>query len=122
MHLIDDAYNANPDGCKMALDVLKMMPGKKIVISSGMIELGELSSKLHFELGEYMAKTTDEVILIGKDQTKDIYKGLEKSKYDMKKVHVLSNILDAFDLVHTLKEKETYILLQSDLPDIFNEK
>ena len=122
MHLIDDAYNANPDGCKMALDVLKLMPGKRIVISSGMIELGELSSKLHHELGEYMAKTVDEVILIGKEQTKDIYKGLEDSKFDMKKVHILSNILDAFDLVHTLKDKETYILLQSDLPDIFNEK
>ena len=122
MHLIDDAYNANPDGCKMALDVLELMPGKRIVISSGMIELGELSSKLHHELGEYMAKTVDEVILIGKEQTKDIYKGLEDSKFDMKKVHTLSNILDAFDLVHTLKDKETYILLQSDLPDIFNEK
>lgn len=122
MNLIDDAYNANPDGCKMALDVLKMMPGKKIVISSGMIELGNLASKLHQELGEYMAKTTDEVILVGKEQTKDIYEGLKKSKYDMSKVHVISNILDAFDLVHTLKDKTTYILLQSDLPDIFNEK
>ena len=69
-----------------------------------------------------MAKTVDEVILIGKEQTKDIYKGLEDSKFDMKQVHTLSNILDAFDLVHTLKDKETYILLQSDLPDIFNEK
>ena len=122
MNLIDDAYNANPDGCKMALDVLKMMPGKRIVISSGMIELGNLSSKLHFELGAYMAKTTDEVILIGKEQTKDIYKGLKENKYNMDKVHVLSNILDAFNLVHTLKDKQTYILLQSDLPDIFNEK
>ena len=122
MNLIDDAYNANPDGCKMALDVLKMMPGKRIVISSGMIELGNLASKLHHELGEYMAKTTDEVILIGKEQTKDIYEGLKSSKYDMNKVHVLNNIMDAFTLVHDLKGKETYILLQSDLPDIFNEK
>lgn len=122
MHLIDDAYNANPDGCKMALDVLKLMPGKRIVISSGMIELGNLAQKLHCELGEYMAKTTDAVILIGKEQTKDIYNGLKGSKYNMDNVYVLNNIMDAFDLVKKLKEKETYILLQSDLPDIFNEK
>ena len=122
MYLIDEAYNANPDGCKMALDVLEMMPGKKIVISSGMIELGDLSSKLHFELGEYMSKTTDEVILIGKEQTKDIYEGLKNSKFDMNKVHVLNNIMDAFKLIHELKDKTTYVLLQSDLPDIFNEK
>ena len=122
MHLIDDAYNANPDGCNMALDVLSLMPGKRIVISSGMIELGDLADKLHHELGKYMAKTTDEVILIGKEQTKHIYMGLKDSKYDMSKVHVLNNVLDAFDLVHKIKGKDTYILLQSDLPDIFNEK
>ena len=122
MHLIDDAYNANPDGCKMALSVLDMMPGKKIVISSGMIELGDLADKYHYELGQNMAKTTDEIILIGKEQTKEIYHGLIDSKYDKEKIHVLSNVLDAFDLVHELKGKDTYILLQSDLPDIFNEK
>ena len=122
MYMIDDAYNANPDGCNMALDVLKLMPGKKIVISSGMIELGSLEEKLHKELGSYMAKTVDEVILIGKDQTKNIYKGLVESKFKEENIHVLNNIMDAFKLVHKLKNGETYILLQSDLPDIFNEK
>ena len=39
--IIDDAYNSNPDGAKMALDVLKMMPGKHIVVTPGMIELGK---------------------------------------------------------------------------------
>ena len=122
MHLIDDAYNANPDGCKMAIDVLNMMPGKKIVISSGMIELGELSDKLHFEFGKYMADKVDEVILIGKDQTKKIKEGLIDNKFNQDNIHVLNNVLDAFNLVHNLKGKDTYVLLQSDLPDIFNEK
>ena len=122
MHLIDDAYNANPDGCKMALDVLKMMDGKRIVISSGMIELGDLSDSLHLELGEYMSDKADEVILIGKEQTKMIYKGLIKNKFNEKNIHVLNNIKDAFSLLNKLKDKDTYVLLQSDLPDIFNEK
>jgi len=122
MYMIDDAYNANPDGCKMALDVLSLMNGKKIVISSGMIELGKLEEKLHKELGTYMADKVDEVILIGKDQTKNIYNGLVESKFNENNIHVLNNIMDAFKLVHKLKDKDTYILLQSDLPDIFNEK
>lgn len=122
MHMIDDCYNANPEGCKMALDVLKMMDGKKIVISSGMIELGNKSYELNFELGKYMAGIADDVILIGKEQTYPIYDGLKKNKFKEDKIHILNDIMSAFDLIHALKDKETYILLQSDLPDIFNEK
>ncbi len=41
INIIDDAYNSNPQGFKMALEVLNMMDGKKIIITPGMIELGE---------------------------------------------------------------------------------
>ena len=122
MHLIDDAYNANPDGCKMALDVLKMMPGEKIVISSGMIELGPLADKMHKDLGKYMSDKVNYAILIGKEQTKYIKEGLIENKFNPDNIFVLNNVLDAFNLVNKLKGKDTYILLQSDLPDIFNEK
>jgi UDP-N-acetylmuramoyl-tripeptide--D-alanyl-D-alanine ligase len=122
MYLIDDAYNANPDGCNMAIDVLNMMPGKKIVISSGMIELGDLSDEIHYNYGKYISDKVDEVILIGKEQTSKIKAGLIDSKFKNDNIHVLNNVLDAFNLVNELKGKETYILLQSDLPDIFNEK
>ena len=39
--IIDDAFNSNPTGSKMALDVLKMMTGgRRIIVTPGMIELG----------------------------------------------------------------------------------
>lgn len=122
MFLIDDCYNANPEGCEMALDVLKMMNGKKIVISSGMIELGAKYYDLNFELGRYMASVADSVILIGKEQTKPIYEGLKNAKFKSENIYILNDVMESFSLIHALKEKETYILLQSDLPDIFSEK
>ena len=122
MHLIDDAYNANPDGCKMALDVLSMMPGEKIVISSGMIELGDLADKMHKELGLYMAGKCDYAILIGKEQTKYIYEGLIEKKFNPDKIFVTNNVMDSFDIIKKINGKNKYVLLQSDLPDIFNEK
>lgn len=122
INIIDDAYNANPDGTKMALDVLNLMPGKRIVISSGMIELGEKSIELNKELGNYMASNSDEVILLGENQTKPIYDGLIEKKFNKKNIHILNDINEAFNLVQTLKGKDTYVLVQSDLPDIFNEK
>ena len=117
INIIDDAYNANPDGTKMALDVLYSMPGKKIVISSGMIELGDKEYELNKELGKYM-KDCDLVILLGKDLTKPIYDGLMEVKYDKKKIHMLKDINEAINLIN--KEKDAYVLIQSDLPDIFN--
>ena len=40
MYQIDDAYNSNPVGAKVALEVLGMMPGDKVVVTPGMVELG----------------------------------------------------------------------------------
>ncbi len=121
MYLIDDAYNANPEGAKMALDVLNLMPGKKIVISSGMIELGSSSEKLNKELGHYMANVVDIAILIGERQTKPIQEGLLEKKFKKKDIIVFNDIGEAFSYVQQIKEKDAYILLQSDLPDAFNE-
>ena len=120
--IIDDAYNSNPDGAKMALDVLKMMPGKHIVVTPGMIELGEEEYIKNKEFGIQIADSADEVILVGKEKTKPIYEGLKEKKFKEDKIHIINDVLIAFDLIQKLKEKETYVLLENDLPDIFNEK
>ena len=122
LNLIDDAYNSNPIGCEMALEVLKMMPGKHIVVTPGMIEVGAKEDEVNREFGHQIAKSTDEVILIGEEKTKPIYEGLIEEKFDKKKIHVLNDVMDAFPLMMKLKEKDTYVLLENDLPDSFNEK
>lgn len=121
MYLIDDAYNANPEGAKMALDVLKMMKGKKFVISSGMIELGNKSDALNKELGIYMASVVDKAILIGEKQTKFVKEGLLEANFKEENIIVFNDIMESFSYLKKLKEKDAYILLQSDLPDAFNE-
>ena len=65
---------------------------------------------------------TDEVILIGKKTTEYIYKGLLENGFDMKKVHVLNDVKDAFMLIKQLRENDTYVLLENDLPDLFSER
>ena len=121
INIIDDAYNSNPVGSKMALEVLKLMPGKKIIVTPGMIELGDEQYNLNFEFGKYIADVCDEVILIGEEQTKPIYDGLINKKYNKKNIHILQDVKKAFPLMRSLREGETYVLLENDLPDIFNE-
>ena len=122
INIIDDAYNSNPVGSKMALDVLNLMPGMKIVVTPGMIELGEKQYELNAKFGEYIADVADYVILVGEEQTKPILDGLKKKNYNDKNIYVLNNVVDAFPLMNKLKNGETYVLLENDLPDLFNER
>ena len=119
--VIDDAFNSNPTGSKMALEVLNMMPGKKIIVTPGMIELGPHQYDLNYKFGEYIADVCDEVILIGEHQTKPIYEGLISNNYSKEHIFILNDVKEAFVLMEKLKNNETYVLLENDLPDLFNE-
>lgn len=121
LNIIDDAYNSNPVGSKMALDVLKLMPGLKIVVTPGMIELGDKQYELNKKFGEYISDAADYVILVGKEQTKPIYDGLMEKGYNNEKVYIINNVVDAFSIMRRLDEGNTYVLLENDLPDLFNE-
>jgi len=122
INLIDDAYNSNPVGSKMALDVLNLMNGKKIIVTPGMIELGDKQYELNCKFGEYISEVCDYVILVGEVQTKPIYDGLLKSKYKKENIYIINDVKDAFPLMNKLADNNTYVLLENDLPDLFNER
>lgn len=119
---IDDSYNSNPVGSKMALDVLKDMPGKRIVMTPGMVELGDKSYELNKKFGTYMKDACDVVILVGEKITRPIKEGLKEVKFNEKNIYVVKSTNEAFKLVKSLSVgKEVYCLIENDLPDIYNE-
>ena len=123
INIIDDAYNSNPVGSKMAIDVLSLMPGKHIVVTPGMIEMGSIENQINKEFGNYIASNKiDSVILVGEEKTKPIYDGLIEKKYNKKNIYIINDVMEAFNLIEKLQDKETYVLLENDLPDIFNER
>ena len=121
LYIIDDAYNSNPVGAKDALEVLGMMPGEKIVVTPGMIELGEKQWEENKKLGMEIAEQVDYAILVGEEQTKPIYEGLLEAKFNENHIYVLKDVKQAFPLIQKIKKEETYVLLENDLPDLFNE-
>ena len=120
--IIDDAFNSNPDGSKMALEVLDLMKGVKVIVTPGMIELGSKQYELNYLFGKFISEVCDYVILVGKEQTKPIYEGLIDNNYLKDKIYVINDVKESFEIINKIDGKNKYVLLEYDLPDIFNEK
>lgn len=65
--VINDAYNANPDAVKAALQTLKALPAqRRIAVLGEMLELGAFHRQGHREVGEVAAETVDLLLIVGK--------------------------------------------------------
>lgn len=121
-YMIDDAYNSNPVGAKNATIVLGMMPGIKVVVTPGMIELADKEDECNKEFGRQIADVADYAVLIGEKHTKPIYDGLIEKGFDKDHIIVYNDVRDAYTFINTLTgKKEVYALFENDLPDTYNE-
>ena len=122
-NMIDDAYNSNPTGAENACKVLGMMPGVKVVVTPGMIELGAKEDEYNKTFGTQIAEVADYVLLIGEKKTKPIKEGLLEKKFDKDKIIVFNDVREAYPYISNLANKsEVYALFENDLPDTYNEK
>lgn len=117
---IDNAFNSNPEGAKMSLEVLKLMPNHRFIVTPGMIDLGVKQNELNKQFGFQMKDHADTVILVGKKQTQAIYEGLKESGFNLEQVIVLDTVKEAFKYIESHASKDDIILLENDLPDAFN--
>jgi UDP-N-acetylmuramoyl-tripeptide--D-alanyl-D-alanine ligase len=55
--VLNDAYNANPNSMKAALETVAALPspGRRIAVLGDMLELGAATERYHKELGEFAA-------------------------------------------------------------------
>ena len=121
-YMIDDAYNSNPVGAKNATIVLGMMPGIKVVVTPGMIELADKEDEYNKEFGRQIADVADYAVLIGEKHTKPIYDGLIEKGFDKDHIIVYNDVRDAYTFINTLTgKKDVYALFENDLPDTYNE-
>ena len=62
--ILDDAYNANPQSMRAAVEVLSKNKGRpRIAVLGDMFELGALSQVLHTGVGEYLARSGVEYLV-----------------------------------------------------------
>lgn len=118
--IIDDAFNSNPTGSKMAVDVLShFQDGKRIIVTPGMIELGDRQAELNEELGRHIGKNVDVAIVVGTYNREALSKGILESGFKKENLYPVDSFNDAQKLLSTLLVSGDTVLYENDLPDTF---
>lgn len=117
--VIDDSFNSNPTGAKLALETLANFDTRKVVLTPGLVELGERESEENSVLGEQIALVADVVLLVGK-RAEQIKRGLKRGEFfgDIFEYDSLSSCEKDFS--NTLKMGDTLLIL-NDLPESYEE-
>lgn len=116
--LLDDSYNSNKNGFEAALDTLAMFKELRILMTPGMVELGEKQYSENKEVGVYAASRCDYAVLVGKEQTRPIQDGLLEAGFPKSKMIVVDTLQEAFQMVNAIPdERQKVVLIENDLPD-----
>jgi len=119
--VIDDAYNSNPDGARAALAVLAEFPGRKVLVTPGMVELGAMLEQRHREFGAEAARVCDLIILVGPRRTAAIAEGARQMGFPADRLHVVGALEEATAKLAQLVQPGDVVLFENDLPDQYSE-
>lgn len=121
--IIDDAFNSNPTGARNAVDVLaKFRTGRRIIITPGMVELGDQEEAENRDLGRHIGRAgLDLVILVGHDRSRPIVEGLRETGQPDADVRVVGTLFEAREILAGFAKSGDVVLYENDLPDIYNE-
>jgi UDP-N-acetylmuramoyl-tripeptide--D-alanyl-D-alanine ligase len=117
--VIDDAFNGNKEGVISTIDLLRKTAfrGRKIYLTPGLVELGEMADKVHLEIGNILVGAVDMVLLIENESTLKIKEGLLLKGFDKKKIQLFPNALEAHQALGGVLQKGDIVVFQNDLTD-----
>ena len=120
--VIDDAFNSNPVGARNAVEVLgAFRTGRRVIVTPGMVELGERQAEENRVLGEHIAQHVDLAVLIGEAQTTPIVEGLKSQQFPESQTKVFPSFFEAQSFLQGYLKDGDVVLYENDLPDQYNE-
>ena len=119
--IIDDAFNTNPRSSKEALKVLSTFPGRRIIVTPGMVELGAEEDQFNYEFGKAMAEAVDIAVLVGKKHTLPIQNGLKEAGFPEENIHVMASLDEAIAFNRMNLRPGDVVMYENDLPDHYSE-
>jgi UDP-N-acetylmuramoyl-tripeptide--D-alanyl-D-alanine ligase len=118
--IIDDAFNSNPVGARNAVQILgRFDAGRRVIVTPGMIELGERQWEENRIFGEHIAEHVDLAVLVGSKQTAPIQEGLRAKQFPESSLKIVDSLWDAQSFLKTYLREGDVVLYENDLPDQF---
>ena len=120
--LINDAYNSNPVGFKAALETLDILvgtDGRRILVTPGMVELGDKHDAYHTEVGAYAARHCDIVLIVTPARIPTFVEAVTKNSEGKTTVLTFEKQADAEVWVREHVQPLDVILYENNLPDLF---
>ena len=121
--VLDDAYNSNPQGAKMALEVLKNFAvengNKRIVITPGFVEMGARQYEANRELGKTIATSSDYAIVVNATNREAIAQGIAEGGLDADRYYLADSLNQAHARLAQILKAGDVVLYENDLPDNF---
>jgi UDP-N-acetylmuramoyl-tripeptide--D-alanyl-D-alanine ligase len=117
---LNDAYNSNPIGFGAALDVLASMPrGRKVLVTPGMIELGEKQAEENKSAAKKAAGICDLAVIVGTTNREALLSGLSEGGLPSDKVKEFLNMQMALDYLSQFCDDGDVVLIENDLGDVY---
>ena len=120
--ILDDAYNSNPTGARMALEVLSGFDtaGARYVVTPGFVEMGAKQYDNNCAFGrDIAASKADAVFVVNEVNREAITTGLREGGYDMSCVTTVASFKEAMAELQPRLKVGDVVLYENDLPDSF---
>lgn len=121
--VLDDAYNSNPQGARMALAVLREFRieagGRRIVVTPGFVELGARQAAANRELGREMAAACDYAVVVNATNREAIAAGLAEAGFPADRIVLADTFAEASARLAGCLRAGDVVLYENDLPDSF---
>ncbi len=123
--LIDDAYNSNPTGFASALKLLTLLRregGQRILITPGMVELGDRHAEEHARLGALAAEHADIVYVVSPVRIPTFIAAFRDKSDGRQELATFASFREAdAELQRTLNPLDV-VLIENDLPDLYEKR
>lgn len=120
--LVDDAFNSNPKGFRAALELLPVLAketgGRKILITPGMVELGEAHEAEHEAIGKLAGEICDIAIIVRAERIPSFVSGFERTG-PLKQLVRAGSFHEASQWLEQNRKKGDVVLIENDLPDLY---
>jgi UDP-N-acetylmuramoyl-tripeptide--D-alanyl-D-alanine ligase len=120
--ILDDSYNSNPIGFASALEVLDALEGgRKILMTPGMVELGEIQAAENRQVALKAAAICDLAIVVGDTNKESLKAGLLEGGLAPDKLMEFPNRDAALAYLTSPEHRQAkdLILIENDLPDLY---